>query len=77
MTFRASVLIGMTGEAATLVLHRQLRMASVLEQRQWDMAARQLIMAPAAEIGHVAGGAVLAIDGGVLAVQIISPSRRV
>ena len=77
MTLHARVLIRMTGKTTALVDHGQLGVASVLERGQWDVAAWQFVVAPTAEVGYVAGGAALAVDSGVLAVNVISPPGSV
>ena len=77
VAFLASVRESMACEAGALVEHRQLSVSTRLELRQREMARRRLIMAPAAIIGNVAEGTILAIERCILPVDIVFPSRRV
>lgn len=77
MTFGASVLVGMAGQAAALVHHGQLSMTTILKWRQWNVSARQFVVASAAKIRLMAGCAAVPIYGGILAVNVVSPSHGV
>ena len=77
VAFRAGVLIRMAGKTAAFVDHSQSGVASVLERRQGDVASGQLVMAPAAVIGGVAGCTAIPVNSGVLTVNIVSPAGSV
>lgn len=55
VAFCAGILIRMAGQTAAFIEHGELRVASVFERWKWDVRARQLIVAAAAEIRDVAG----------------------
>ena len=77
VAFCAGVLIGVAGEAAALVDHGEFRVASVFELRQRNVGTRKLVVAAAAEISDVASRAAFAVNGGVLAVSVVSPAPGV
>ena len=77
MAIRARVLKGVTRHARALIQHCGLRVRAGLEQWQRLMAARQFIVASAAIIGGVAGGASSAIERRELAVDVVLPARGV
>jgi len=77
VAIRARVLKGVTRHARALIQHCQLRVGAGLEQWQRLVAARQFVVASAAIIGGVAGGASGAIERRELAVDIILPARGV
>jgi hypothetical protein len=77
VALRASVLERMASETGSDIEHGRAGMPTSGEDRQWLMAARQLIMASAAVIGCMTGRASGAVNGGELAVKIVFPARRV
>ena len=77
MTLGTGVLVGMTGEAAAVVHHGELGVPTIFERRQGDVTPRQLVVAAAAEIGHMAGGAAFAINRSIFAVSVVSPASGV
>ena len=77
MAFSACVCVRVTSKASSFVEHRQLRVTTCFKLRQRQVAARRLIMAPAAKIGHMASGAGRAIQRRVFPVYVVLPSRRV
>jgi len=73
MAFGTCISIGVASKAGPLVEHRKLRVPSILELRQRQMAAWRLVMATATKIGYVAHRAFRPIDRRVFAVHIILP----
>jgi len=67
----------MTGEAAALVNHGQLGVASVFERGQGNVSAREFVVAAAAESGDVTRRAAFPIDGGIFPVRVVSPAPGV
>ena len=77
MAIRARVLECMTRHASALIQHCKLRVGAGLEQGQRLVAARQFVVAAAAIIGGVAGGAISAIERCELTVDVVLPTRGV
>ena len=77
MAIRARVLEGMARHAGALVQHCGLGVRAGLEQWQRLVAAGQFVVASAAIIGGVAGGASGSIERRELAVDIVLPARGV
>jgi hypothetical protein len=77
MAIRTGVLEGVTSHAAALIQHCGLGVRAGFEQWQGLVAARQFVVAAAAIIGGVAGGASGAIERRELAVDIVLPTRGV
>ena len=77
MAFSASVRKCVASETAPFVQHRKLRVTAILKLRERQMAARCLVVAAAAEIGHVAGRASRPVERRVLSVDIVLPSSGV
>jgi len=77
MAFATSICIGVAGETASFIPHRQLRVTTRLKLRERKMAARSLIVATGAEIGDVAHRACCPIKRRVFSVHIVLPSRSV
>ena len=61
MALPTVVLESVTGHAGTLVEHGQVAVSSGPEKGQWLVTSRQLIVAPDAVVGAVAGSAGMAV----------------
>ena len=77
MAFATSIGIGVAGETAPFIQHRQSCVATRLKLRERKMAARSLIVATGAEIGDVAHRACCPIQRRIFSVHIVLPLRSV
>jgi hypothetical protein len=77
MALGAGILERVTRQTSSHIQHGWSGVGACLENRQWHVAAGQLIMTAAAIIRGVAGRAVGAIERGILAVNVVLPPRGV
>ena len=76
VTFRACVLVRVACQARSFVQHRQIRVAAIPEQWQWNMARRCFVVAADAIVGGMASRAGLSIESGILSMNVVSPAGR-